>query len=84
MADRVIDTSQFTTNGLRNFVIRSYGQDEKRMKINLVSFGYAYGIPAWRPISCWTCGSSRTLSFVEGMREKTGLAPDVAAYVKIE
>lgn len=81
MADRVIDTSQFTTNSLRNFVIRSYGQDEKRMKINLVSFGYAHGIPAEADIVL----DVRFLPnphFVEGMRERTGLAPDVAAYVK--
>ena len=45
MSDKVIDTSQYTTHGLRNLVLRAYGQDEKRMNVNLVSFGYAYGIP---------------------------------------
>jgi RNase adapter protein RapZ len=81
MADKVIDTSFYTTNGLRNFVISTYGEHEKRMKINLISFGYAYGIPLEADI----VQDVRFLPnpfFVEGLKEKTGLSRDVADYVK--
>ena len=72
ISDKVIDTSLFTTNGLRNFVISTYGDGEKRMKINLVSFGFAYGIPLEADI----VQDVRFLPnpfFVEGLKEKTGL-----------
>ncbi len=81
ISDKVIDTSHFTTNGLRNFVISTYGENEKRMKINLISFGYAYGIPLEADI----VQDVRFLPnpfFVEGLKDKTGLSQDVAAYVK--
>ncbi len=81
ISDKVIDTSLFTTNGLRNFVISAYGENEKRMKINLVSFGYAYGIPLEADI----VQDVRFLPnpfFVEGLKKKTGLSHDVASYVK--
>jgi RNase adapter protein RapZ len=81
IADNIIDTSQYTTHGLRNLVLRAYGQDEKRMNINLVSFGYAYGIPLEADIVL----DVRFLPnpfFVKGLREKSGLEPDVIGYVK--
>jgi len=81
ISDKVIDTSHFTTNGLRNFVISTYGENEKRMKINLVSFGYAYGIPLEADI----VQDVRFLPnpfFVDGLKKKTGLPEDVASYVK--
>jgi RNase adapter protein RapZ len=81
MSDKVIDTSLFTTNGLRNFVISTYGAHEKRMKINLISFGFAYGIPLEADI----VQDVRFLPnpfFVADLKEKTGLSQEVAAYVK--
>ena len=80
-ADKVIDTSLFTTNGLRNFVISTYGGGEKRMKIHLVSFGYGYGIPLEADI----VQDIRFLPnpfFVEGLKTKSGLSDDVADYIK--
>ncbi len=81
ISDKVIDTSLFTTNGLRNFVISTYGEGEKRMKINIVSFGFAYGIPLEADI----VQDVRFLPnpfFVDGLKEKTGLSPEVAEYMK--
>jgi UPF0042 nucleotide-binding protein len=81
ISDKVIDTSLFTTNGLRNFVISAYGEGQKRMRINLVSFGYAYGIPLEADI----VQDVRFLPnpfFVEELKNKTGLSPDVVSYVK--
>jgi RNase adapter protein RapZ len=81
ISDKIIDTSLFTTNGLRNFVISTYGEHERRMKINLISFGFAYGIPLESDI----VQDVRFLPnpfFVEGLKNKTGLSQDVAAYVR--
>jgi UPF0042 nucleotide-binding protein len=81
MSDKIIDTSLFTTNGLRNFVISTYGEAEKRMKINLVSFGYAYGIPLEADLVM----DVRFLPnpfFVPDLKNKTGLQQDVVDYVK--
>jgi UPF0042 nucleotide-binding protein len=81
VADKVIDTSHFTANGLRNLVIGAYGDSQKRMKIQLISFGYAYGIPLEADI----VQDVRFLPnpfFVEALKEKTGLSEDVADYVR--
>ncbi len=81
MADKIIDTSLFTTNGLRNFVISTYAENKKRMRINLISFGYAYGIPLEADI----VQDVRFLPnpfFVETLKAKTGMSHDVAEYVK--
>jgi len=81
IADKVIDTSEYTTHGLRNFVLRAYGQDDKRVSVNLVSFGYSYGIPMEADIVL----DVRFLPnpfFVTALREKSGLEPDVIGYVK--
>ena len=81
ISDKVIDTSLFTTNGLRNFVINTYGEGEKRMKINIVSFGFAYGIPLEADI----VQDVRFLPnpfFVDGLKNKTGLSREVAEYMK--
>lgn len=47
MADKVIDTSEFTVHELQD-EIRKYFSDESRLRkmtITLLSFGYSYGIP---------------------------------------
>src|SRR5208283_2697696 len=80
ISDKIIDTSLFTTHGLRNFVINTYGTSEKRMRINLISFGFAYGIPLEADI----VQDVRFLPnpfFVEGLRQKTGMSREVAEYM---
>jgi UPF0042 nucleotide-binding protein len=81
ISDRVIDTSQLTTHELRRFVLKTYSnRDEQRMKINLMSFGYSYGIP----LEADTVLDVRFLPnpfFVEGLRDKTGLSNEVAEYI---
>lgn len=81
IADNVVDTSQFTPHGLRNLVTRRFGESEKRMKINLLSFGYAYGIPLEADLVI----DVRFLPnpyFVEGLKEKSGLDDGVTEYIK--
>jgi RNase adapter protein RapZ len=81
MSDRVIDTSQLTPHELRRFALKAFSRDEKRMKINLMSFGYSYGIPAEADMVL----DVRFLPnpfFIEGLREKTGLSDEVRDYIR--
>ena len=46
-ADTIIDTSAFTPHQLRKHITESYlKKGPKEMIINLISFGYKYGVPA--------------------------------------
>lgn len=76
-ADYVIDTSDLTSNQLRNRLTQILlGDDKDVMNINIVSFGFKHGIPndadfvldvRCLPNPYW----------VESMREKTGLDQEV-------
>jgi UPF0042 nucleotide-binding protein len=47
MADKVVDTSSFNVHQLKDVVQRHFmaSPAEKRLVINLISFGYRYGLP---------------------------------------
>lgn len=80
IADRIIDTSQFTPHELRRFVLNTFGNEDRRMKINLMSFGFAYGLPMEADMVL----DVRFLPnpyFVEELREKTGLSMEVKDYI---
>lgn len=80
-ADYVIDTSDLTSNQLRNRLTQILlGNDKDVMNINIVSFGFKHGIPndadfvldvRCLPNPYW----------VESLREKTGLDQEVCDYV---
>lgn len=80
-ADYVIDTSDLTSNQLRNRLTQILlGDDKDVMNINIVSFGFKHGIPndadfvldvRCLPNPYW----------VESLREKTGLDQEVYDYV---
>ena len=81
IADQVIDTTHLIPHELRRFVLKKYGGEEQRMKINMMSFGYAYGIP----MEADMVFDARFLPnpfFVEGLREKTGLCEEVGEFLK--
>jgi UPF0042 nucleotide-binding protein len=45
-ADKIIDTSRLTPHQLRELIISFFlGEKKRKMAINLISFGYKYGIP---------------------------------------
>jgi len=48
VADRIIDTSRFTSHELRSFLRSAYdpAAGSGALKVNVVSFGFKYGIPA--------------------------------------
>ncbi|MCX5812139.1 MAG: RNase adapter RapZ [Proteobacteria bacterium] len=80
ISDKVMDTSHLTPHELRRFVLKTYGHTENKMKINLMSFGYVYGIPLEADIVL----DVRFLSnpfFIEGLKDKTGLSEEVSEYI---
>ncbi len=46
-ANRVLDTSEFSVHDLKAWIIRHYRErdEEQALKINVLSFGYKYGVP---------------------------------------
>ena len=48
LADRIIDTSTYTAHQLRTFLENSFraGRDATAPRLNVVSFGFKYGVPA--------------------------------------
>jgi UPF0042 nucleotide-binding protein len=81
MSDRVIDTSHLTPHELRRFALRAFSRDEKRMKINLMSFGYSYSIPSEADM-VFDVRFLPNPFFVEELKEKTGLEKEVGDYIK--
>ncbi len=80
-ADRVIETSGHTPHTLKAFVKQEFAQNkESTLQITVLSFGYKHGLP----LECDLVFDVRFLPnpyFVEGLREKNGLNPDVRDYV---
>ena len=80
-ADLVIDTSNLNVHQLTSRIRESFGDpDATRLQINVISFGFKYGIPIdadfvadmrWLPNPYW----------VPGLRGKTGRAAEVSDYV---
>jgi RNase adapter protein RapZ len=80
IADKVVDTSHFNPHELRGFALNNFSLEEKRMKVSLMSFGYAYGIPLEADIVL----DVRFLPnpfFVDGLKDKTGLTTEVRDYI---
>jgi RNase adapter protein RapZ len=80
ISDKVIDTSHLTPHELRRFALKTYSSTEYKMKINFMSFGYAYGIPLEADMVL----DVRFLPnpfFIEGLRDKTGLSEEVSEYI---
>ncbi len=81
LADRIIDTSAFTVHELRDALRQLLETpDAGAMTISLVSFGYKYGLPTDADLAL-DCRFLPNPFFVEELRPRTGMDPDVAAYV---
>ncbi len=80
-ADQVIETSGHTPHTLKAFVKKEFGGNkDTSLQISVLSFGYKHGLP----LECDLVFDVRFLPnpyFVEGLRNKTGLDPDVRDYV---
>jgi RNase adapter protein RapZ len=81
LATRIIDTSAFTVHELRAALRALLETTETgTMTISLVSFGYKHGLPSDADLAL-DCRFLPNPFFVEELRPKTGMDPDVAAYV---
>lgn len=80
-ADKIIDTTKFTLGELKEVLSSLVNLDNlKDFRINLVSFGYKYGIPLDADIVM----DVRFLPnpfYNRGLKDKTGLDPEVKRYL---
>ena len=81
-ADVTIDTTELNVHDLRRRLIEYVGRDPAgaAMVVRLVSFGFKYGIPTHADL-VFDLRFLPNPHFVETLRRKTGLDPEVAAYV---
>ena len=79
-ADRIIDTTVFTPQQLRQVIASMLGGDGPAFRIHIMSFGFKFGVPP----SADMVFDARFLSnpfFVPGLRDLTGLDDAVKSYV---
>lgn len=81
-ADVVIDTTDFTVHDLRRHLIDYVGREGERpsMVVRLLSFGFKYGTPVHADL-VFDLRFLPNPHFVEELRPRTGMDPEVAAYV---
>ena len=82
MADRVIDTSSLNVHQLKDAVQRAFlaSSDKKRLIVNVVSFGYRYGLPADADI-VFDVRFLPNPHFVDELKRHDGHHPSVRNYV---
>ncbi len=81
-ADVVIDTTDFNVHELRHELTEYIGRDAERpaMVVRLVSFGFKYGVPVHADL-VFDLRFLPNPHFVAALRPKTGVDPEVSAYV---
>ena len=81
-ANIVIDTTDFSVHDLRHRLIDYIGRDPNRpsMVVRLLSFGFKYGVPVDADL-VFDLRFLPNPHFVDALRPKTGLDPEVSAYV---
>lgn len=81
-ADVVIDTTEFSVHDLRHHLIDYIGRgsDRPSMLVRLLSFGFKYGVPVDADL-VFDLRFLPNPHFVDALRPKTGMDPDVSAYV---
>ncbi len=82
LADRIIDTSDYTVHDLRQAVEQRYSQDDanRPMVITLVTFGYKFGVPYELDL-LFDLRFLPNPHFVPELRALTGEAPAVGNYI---
>lgn len=79
-ADIVFDTSELNVHQLTNRVSEAFATNPRALKLNVMSFGFKYGLPADADLVV----DARFISnphWREELRSKTGNDPEVAEYV---
>jgi len=81
-ATYIIDTSSLKKAELKSKIVQIFGrQDSDRMTINVLSFGFKFGMPLDADIVM----DVRFLPnpfYIESMRHKSGSVPEVAQYIE--
>ena len=82
LAEEVIDTTGLTLNKLQRHLFRKFmeGQDHKALNINVKSFGFKHGLPIEADL-LFDVRFMPNPHYLEHLREKTGLDPEVRDYV---
>jgi UPF0042 nucleotide-binding protein len=82
MADRIIDTSRFTSHELRTFLGNSYGAgtESGRLNVNVMSFGFKHGLPSEADL-VFDVRFLPNPYFVEGLRAKDGTNEEVCGFL---
>lgn len=82
-ADRILDTTAFTSQELREELRGIFGREgggEGGLRVNLVSFGFKFGLPADADV-VWDVRFLPNPFYVGDLRPLTGLDAPVAEYV---
>lgn len=81
-ADVIIDTTEFNVHDLRRHLIDYIGRDPEQssMVVRMLSFGFKYGIPVHADL-VFDLRFLPNPHFVDELRPKTGMDPEVASYV---
>ena len=81
----VLDTSQFSVHELKAEVMRRFElKDEKvTMLVTIITFGFKYAMP-YNVDLLFDVRFLPNPHFVESLRPKTGLDPEVVAYLKAQ
>ena len=82
-ADLVIDTSDTPLPELRRLVESRFASDKLGITVSLVSFGYPHGLPREADL-VFDARFLRNPHYDHHLRPKTGLDPDVAAFVEAD
>jgi RNase adapter protein RapZ len=83
VADTQIDTSRFNVHELREEILKRFGDGDRtdRLLVSCLSFGFKNGVPLDADL-VFDVRFLPNPHFVPEFREKTGLDPKVASYVK--
>jgi UPF0042 nucleotide-binding protein len=83
VADTLIDTSRFNVHELRTEIQKRFGRGDQseQLLVSCLSFGFKNGVPLDADL-VFDVRFLPNPHFVPEFRDKTGLDPDVAAYVK--
>ena len=82
-ADLVIDTSELSLPALRRLVESRFASDRIGLTVSLMSFGYPHGLPREADL-VFDARFLRNPHYETHLRAKTGMDPDVAAYVEAD
>ena len=80
-ADIVIDTSELNVHELRSRIVEAFaGESQTAMRTRVTSFGYKHGIPLDVDMII-DCRFLPNPHWIDELRDKTGLDPEVIGYV---